>query len=167
MLVFGHVIVDDFLWGPSYNLAAFSGCFAEGKEGRKNKRDEGTCKRWMVWRKKCWNYSKYSELLWVESVMAMMGMMMGILMMIMMTIMSYYVFVYACDEVSQFCWCVVWLFIVYRCCLLLSVLKCAIPSVFWIQNSPLAEIWFLVAYHNFIQWTVETVSSCFNWSSSR
>ena len=36
--------------------------------------------------------------------MAMMVMTMGILlMMIMMTILSYYVFVYACDEVSQFC----------------------------------------------------------------
>ena len=31
--------------------------------------------------------------------MAMNGMMMGILMVIMMTILSYYVFVYACDEV--------------------------------------------------------------------
>ena len=37
--------------------------------------------------------------------MAMMGMMMGILLMIMMTILSYYhyVFVYASDEVGQFC----------------------------------------------------------------
>jgi len=52
MLVFGHVIVDDFLWCPTYNLAPFSGCFAEGEGGRKNKRDEGKRKRWMVWRKK-------------------------------------------------------------------------------------------------------------------
>ena len=37
MLVFGHVIVDDFLWGPTYNLAPFSGCFAEGEGGRRKK----------------------------------------------------------------------------------------------------------------------------------
>jgi len=45
---------------------------------------------------------------------------------------------------------------------LLSVLKCTIPSILWIKNSPLAEIWCLVAYQNFMRWTVETVSSCFN-----
>ena len=45
---------------------------------------------------------------------------------------------------------------------LLSVLKCTIPSILWIKNSPLAEIWFVVAYQNFMRWTVETVSSRFN-----
>lgn len=28
---------------------------------------------------------------------------------------------------------------------LLSALKCTIPSILWIKNSPVAEIWFLVA----------------------
>ena len=49
MLVFGHVIVDDFLWGPTYNLSQFSGCFAEGEGEKTGGMRENASVGWFYW----------------------------------------------------------------------------------------------------------------------